>query len=208
MTTFVRMAELAEEAEACAQRIEASLDLTLSEGKKMLRFLGQPPPQEDLPGKVKSVCQTVAKFTSMLKGAIADVERYESRRAAESSNPEPGKLSSFGFTRRRRSSGSEAKILHKKLARNCIERALWKACMPCEAALPPLWEQVLDSPGKDNRDSSLTPSFSRSRSYQRSNSESPAKQPKEPVAHPVQTKETQVAKDTLLTSMEFLHELD
>jgi len=154
MTTFVRMTELAEEAEACAQRIEASLDLTLSEGKKMLRFLGQPPAQEDLPGKVKSVCETVAKFTSMLKGAIADVQRYESRRAAESSNPEPsGKLSSFGFTRRRRthdrSSGSEAKILHKKLARDCIERALWKACMPCEAALPPLTlEPVREEPEK------------------------------------------------------------
>eukprot|EP00931_Biecheleriopsis_adriatica_P048975 TRINITY_DN28313_c0_g1_i1.p1 TRINITY_DN28313_c0_g1~~TRINITY_DN28313_c0_g1_i1.p1 ORF type:complete len:1322 (-),score=196.34 TRINITY_DN28313_c0_g1_i1:425-4333(-) len=160
VSTYVRMTTLAEEAEDSAKRISTKLNVTLGEGRKLLSFMGQSAPEDEdteLPGKIRMICETVSKFTSMLKGAILDVEKYERRRVAE---PVSERVEDFAFCRRQRnralcksSRTCNPADMDRRLARDAIQRALHKFVKP-SVYVTPLWERDTEYQRLGSNDSS------------------------------------------------------
>lgn len=140
VSTYARMTALADEAESTVERLTSSLNETLEEGKRLLLFLGQKPPQNsseasqvELGVSVRSVFDTVNKFMHLLKGAVGDVERFQSRSSGRGSPAKSAPSSNYGFYRRRRSSASCARVISEtdqcnQLARDCVLRAVCRAC--------------------------------------------------------------------------------
>lgn len=139
VSTYARMTALADEAESTVERLTSSLNETMEEGKRLLLFLGQKPPQNasqeaspvELGVSVRSVFDTVNKFMHLLKGAVGDVERFQSRSNGRGSPAKSAPSSNYGFYRRRRSSAcprvTETEQCNQ-LARECVLRAVCRAC--------------------------------------------------------------------------------
>ncbi|CAE7348583.1 FH3 [Symbiodinium sp. CCMP2456] len=140
VSTYARMTALADEAESTVERLTSSLNETLEEGKRLLLFLGQKPPQNSNPEtsqvelgvSVRSVFDTVNKFMHLLKGAVGDVERFQSRSTGRGSPAKSAPSSNYGFYRRRRSSACCARVTEtdqcNQMARDCVLRAICRAC--------------------------------------------------------------------------------
>lgn len=165
VTTFSRMSALAEEAEASAQLLTRSLTETLEDGKRLLLFLGQKPPTEtaDLAVKVRSVFDTISKFVGQFKGAAAEVEKFQKRNNGGATTFSGENL---GFYRRRKAADAAPKAVPKaapkaavaptaqckRLARDCVVHALFRACHPDLPAPQRCWERrvvgACRSPGR------------------------------------------------------------
>jgi len=161
VTSFSRMSALAAEAEASATLLRRHLTDTLEDGKKLLIFLGQKPPTEpaELAVKVRSVFDTIAKFVSQFKCAAADVEKFQKKsKGGTTFNGE-----NLGFYRRKKAEMPKAIATStapvatpptaqcKRLARDCVMHALFRACQPEQAAPPRCWERrvvACRSPGR------------------------------------------------------------
>jgi len=140
VTTYARMTALADEAEESACRLTTSLDETLGEGRRLLLFLGQKLPAisadgaapSEVGGSVRAVFDTVSKFTHLLKGAVADVEKFQKRQTSKTSTA--AQSSNYGFYRRRKNSVSQtaSKVSEmercKQMAHDSILRAVTRAC--------------------------------------------------------------------------------
>ncbi|CAE7397353.1 FH3 [Symbiodinium pilosum] len=145
VSTYERMTALADEAEGSAQRMATSLTETLEEGRQLLVFLGQKPPEitssetapAELGGSVRGVFDTVSKFVGLLEGAVADVEKFQRGTDGRSSAVASSVSSAnYGFHRRRKRAVTETEQC-KQLARDSILRAISRACkvdMPVKAA--------------------------------------------------------------------------
>jgi len=171
-TTYSRMTQLAAEAEQSAKKLSSTLDTALEHGSKLLRYLdqgmgGSEDAREELPRRIQTALHTVNKFTSMLSGAIMEIEKHQSIKLQKRDSPTAvasRRVESFGFAHRRRQpKGYGDEQASRLLARDAVERAVVRACSSEPSALRrPLWEPSPRSArSNDSSRSSLSAGCSR-----------------------------------------------